>query len=146
MLLTAAEGLVFGLMGGIVLELSVGRLFGLMGLLAVLGAVFALVNHALTAWLGNVGRGIAILLLLLTVALGLTSATPSVFDAVTSFSPVQNGLLMIRTWISAGTGMAGYIGGMLLVAVVAMILSVFAISSRRKLTAGQFRSRVAGQA
>lgn len=146
MLITAAEGLVFGLMGGIVLELSVGRLFGLMGLLAVLGAVFALVNHALTAWLGNVGRGISILLLLLTVALGLTSATPGIFDAITSFSPVQNGLLMIRAWVSGGTGMAGYIGGMLLVAVIALIFSVFAISSRRKLTAGQFRSRVAGQA
>ncbi len=146
MLITAAEGLVFGLMGGIVLELSAGRLLGLMGLLTVLGAVFALVNHALTAWLGNVGRGISILLLLLTVAMGLTSATPGVFDGITSFSPVQNALLMIRTWVSAGTGMAGYIGGMLLVAVIALLLSVFAISSRRKLTARQFRSRVAGQA
>ncbi|MGO1384583.1 MAG: hypothetical protein ACTHWA_09925 [Arachnia sp.] len=146
MLIAAAEGLVFGLMGGIVLELGVGRLFGLMGLLAVLGAVFVLVNHALTAWLGNVGRGISILLLLLSVAMGLTSATPGIFDAITSFSPVQNALLMIRTWISEGTGMAGYIGGMLLMAVISLILSVFAISSRRKLTARQFRSRVAGQA
>jgi len=59
---------------------------------------------------------------------------------------VQNALLMIRTRVSVGTGMAGYIGGMLLVAVIALLLSVFAISSRRKLTARQFRSRVAGQA
>ena len=146
MVITAAEGLVFGLMGGIVLELSAGRLLGLMGLLTVLGAVFVLINHALTAWLGNVGRGISVLLLLLTVAMGLTSATPGVFDVITSFSPVQNALLMIRTWVSAGTGMAGYIGGMLLVAVIALLLSVFAISSRRRLTARQFRSRVAGQA
>lgn len=142
-LITAAEGLVFGLMGGLVLELPAGRLLGLMGLLAVLGAVFALVNHALTAWLGNVGRGISLLLLAISVVLGLTSATPGVFDAIASVSPVHNGLLMIRTWISAGTGMAGYIGGMLLVALIAVILSVASIAGRRKLSPSQFRSRVA---
>ncbi len=142
-LITAAEGLVFALMGGVVLELSAGRLLGLMGLLAVLGAVFALVNHALTAWLGNVGRGISLLLLAISVVLGLTSATPGIFDAVASVSPVHNGLLMIRTWISQGTGMAGYIGGMLLVALIALILSVASIAGRRKLSPSQFRSRVA---
>ncbi|MGV8846800.1 YhgE/Pip domain-containing protein [Tessaracoccus sp.] len=143
LLITAAEGLVFGLMGGVVLELSAGRLLGLMGLLAVLGAVFTLVNHVLTAWLGNVGRGVSLLLLALSVVLGLTSATPGIFDAVASVSPVHNGLLMVRTWISGGTGMAGYVGGMLLVAVIAAILSVAAIAGRRRLTANQFRSRVA---
>ena len=142
-LITAAQGLLFALMGGVVLELPAGRLFGLMGLLAVLGAVFALINHALTAWLGNVGRGISLLLLAISVVLGLTSATPGVFDAVASVSPVHNGLLMVRTWVAQGDGMAGYVGGMLLVAAIAGILSVAAIASRRKLTAGQFRSRVA---
>ncbi len=142
-LITAIEGLVFALMGGMVLGLPAGRLLGVMGLLAVLGAVFALVNHALTAWLGNVGRGISLLLLAISVVLGLTSATPGIFDAVASVSPVHNGLLMIRTWISEGTGMAGYIGGMLLVALIAVILSVASIAGRRKLTPSQFRSRVA---
>ncbi|MDO5735340.1 MAG: hypothetical protein Q4P15_02575 [Propionibacteriaceae bacterium] len=143
MALTAALGLVFGFMGGTTLELSLGRVLGLMGLLAALGVLFVLVNHALTAWLGNVGRGIAVLLLALSVALGLTSATPGVFDAVAGLSPVHNGLLLVRTWISDGSGLVGLLGGMLLVATVALILSVLAIASRRKLSAAQFRSRVA---
>ncbi|MEO7588153.1 MAG: YhgE/Pip domain-containing protein [Arachnia sp.] len=142
-LITAVLGLVFGLIGGMVLGLPAGRVLGLMGLLAALGVAFTLVNHALTAWLGTVGRGISVLLLALSVALGLTSATPGIFDAIAGFSPVQNGLLLVRTWVSDGTGMAGLVGGVLLFAVVALILSVASVAGRRKLTPGQFRSRVA---
>lgn len=143
LLLNSGLGLVFGLMGGVALELGAGRLLGLMGLMAALGAVFVLVNHALTAWLGNVGRGISVLLLAVSIALGLTSATPAVFDAVAALSPVYNGLLLVRTWIADGSGLVGLVGGMLLVGAVALIASVAAIAGRRKLTPAQFRSRVA---
>lgn len=143
MALTAAVGLVGGLMGGVALELSAGGLLGLMGLMAALGAVFVLVNHALTAWFGNVGRGISVLLLALTVALGVTSATPAVFDAVASLSPVHNGMLLVRTWVADGSGIVALVGGMLLTAALAFIVSVAAIAGRRRLTAAQFRSRIA---
>lgn len=143
MLISVALGAVFGVIGGVALELAFGRTVGLMAFLLLLGAVFVLVNHALTAWLGNVGRGISLLLLALTVALGLTSATPGFIEAIGAFSPVQNALLLVRTWIAGGSGIATFIGGMLLVAVLALILSVFAIARRRSLTAGQFRDRVA---
>lgn len=143
MLISVVLGAVFGVIGGVALDLPFTRTLGLMAFLLLLGAVFILINHALTAWLGNVGRGISLLLLALSVALGVTSATPGFIETIGAVSPVQNALLLVRTWIAGGSGIATYIGGMLLVAVVAMILSVFAIARRRSMTASQFRDRMA---
>ena len=59
-------------------------------------AASAFANHALAGWLGNAGRAVSVLLLVVTVALGLSSAA-SWLAPVAAVSPLHNGLLLVRT-------------------------------------------------
>ena len=144
--LGAVQGLLFGVAVGMALELTPGRTFGAAALLTMVGASFAVINHALTGWLGNVGRGISVLALVITLALGLTSTTPGWVQGFAGISPLHNGLLLVRTFLASGTGLAALGGAALLFGVIAVGLSYLAIASRRHLTADQFRSRVLGSA
>lgn len=139
--LVAAVGAVLGVMAAIATELSFGRSAGLVALLALVGASFVLLNHALTAWLGNIGRAISVLLLVAAVAVGVTSAAPSWLASVTGWSPVQNGLDLVRAWMASGSGLVGLAGGALLAGVIGLGLSYVAIAARRQLKADQFLSR-----
>lgn len=140
-LLVAGVGAVLGIMAAVATQLSLGRSAGLVGLLALVGVSFVLVNHALTAWLGNIGRAISVLLLVLTVAAGVTSAAPVWLTSVTSRSPATNALDLVRTWMASGDGLVGLAGGALLTGVIGLGLSYLAIASRRQLKAEQFRRR-----
>ncbi|RRD49963.1 hypothetical protein [Arachnia propionica] len=140
-LIGAGQGLVIGLVAGMVLQLPLGRTLGAAALLGLVGASFVLVNHALAGWLGNLGRGVSALLLVLTVGLGLTSAVPGLLTQVAAWSPLHNGLLLVRTWLSHGSGLVGLGGGALLFAAIALACSYLAIAARRRLTADQFRAR-----
>ncbi len=144
--LGAVQGLLFGVAVGMALELTPGRTIGAAALLAMVGASFAVVNHALTGWLGNVGRGISVLALVVTVALGLTSTTPGWVQGIAGISPLHNGLLLVRTFLASGSGLVALGGAALLFGAIAVGLSYLAIASRRHLTADQFRSRVVGGA
>ena len=144
--LGAVQGLLFGVAVGMALELTPGRTVGAAALLAMVGASFAVVNHALTGWLGNVGRGISVLALVVTVALGLTSTTPGWVQGIAGISPLHNGLLLVRTFLASGSGLVALGGAALLFGAIAVGLSYLAIASRRHLTADQFRSRVVGGA
>jgi len=128
------------------LELTPGRTLGAAALLTMVGASFAVINHALTGWFGNVGRGISVLALVITVALGLTSTTPGWVQGFAGISPLHNGLLLVRTFLASGSGLVALGGAALLFGVIAVGLSYLAIASRRHLTADQFRSRVLGSA
>lgn len=141
--LAAVQGMVIGLVAGFGLNLSVGRTFGAVGLLAVVGVSFVLVNHALAAWFGSIGRGVSVLLLAVTVGLGLTSTVPGWAAAAAGVSPLHNGLLLVRTWLSQGSGLVSLAGWALLFGVIALGCSYVAIAARRRMSADQFRSRVA---
>jgi len=139
----AVQGLVLGVVGGSVLDLGIGRTVGLMAFLALLGVSFVLANHALAAWFGNVGRGISLLLLVLTIGLGLTSALPNWLETMAGISPPPNRLDLVRTWMSSGSGLTGAIGLAVLLGVIALALSYASIATRRELTVDQFRRRIA---
>lgn len=136
--IVAGQGLLLGLVGGVLLEAGLGKTIGLMALLSAFGVSFVLANHALAGWLGNVGRGISVVLLVVTVALGLSSAA-SWLSPVGAVSPLHNGLLLVRTWLSDGSGEIGLASVAVLMGAIAAVASVMAISSRRRLTADQFR-------
>lgn len=140
--LGAVQGLLFGWAVGMALSLPLGNTIGAAALLAVVGVSFAAGNHALTGWLGNVGRGISVLALVATVALGLTSAVPGWVGSIAGISPLQNGLLLVRTFLAGGSGLVALAGAALLFGVIALNLSYLAIASRRSLTPDQFRSRI----
>jgi putative membrane protein len=135
----AAQGLVLGVIGGAILGAGAGRTAGLALLLAAVGVSFVLANHALAAWLGNVGRAVSGLLAAATVALGLSSSVDWL-SPVGTVSPLHNAFVLVRTWLSGGTGEIGLATIAILMAAIAGILSLAAIAGRRKLTAQRFRS------
>ncbi|MBK7822230.1 MAG: YhgE/Pip domain-containing protein [Tessaracoccus sp.] len=135
----AAQGVVLGLIGGVILEAGAARTLGLALLLAAVGVSFGLANHALAAWFGNVGRAIAGLLAAATVALGLSSSV-GWLSPLGAVSPLHNAFLLVRTWLSGGTGEIGLATVALLMAAIAGIVSLASIATRRKLTARQFVS------
>ena len=138
LVVVGVQGLVLGFLGGVFLRLGVGATFGLMGLLFAFGLAFVFANHALAGWLGNVGRAISVVLLAVTVALGLSSAA-GWLDPIGAVSPLHNVLLLVRTWLSDGSGEVGLGGGALLMGAIALVLSIMSIASRRRLTVEQFR-------
>lgn len=138
----AGAGAALGVVGGVVLGLGVGRTVGLMALLAFLGAVFALVHHALTGWLGHVGRAISMVLLAVTVALGLSSGVPAWLDVVAALSPLQGGLTTTRGLL-AGHGEVTQVLAMVFVGALFAALSWAAIGLRRQLTPAKFQARLA---
>ncbi|MDO5082959.1 MAG: hypothetical protein Q4D89_06110 [Arachnia propionica] len=142
-LIGAGQGVLIGVIAGVALNLSLPRTAVAMGLLAVVGVSFVLINHALTAWFGTIGRGLAVLLLVATVGLGLTSTVPGWVAQVAAFSPLHNALLLVRTWLAHGSGLVLLAGGALLFGVIALACSYAGIAARRRLTAEQFRARVA---
>lgn len=139
--IVAGQGLLLGLVGGIVLDLGVGQTIALMALLVAFAASFVLANHALAGWLGNVGRGISMLLLVVTVALGLSSAL-GWLAPIGVVSPLQNGFTLVRTWLAGGSGEVGIATVSVLMFVIAATASYLAIALRRRITADQFRRAV----
>ncbi|WP_158676378.1 hypothetical protein [Tessaracoccus sp. OH4464_COT-324] len=141
--LGAGQGILIGTASGFALGLPWTRMLVTSGLLATIGVSFALINHALTAWLGNIGRGISVLLLVATVGLGLTSTVPGWVSEAAGFSPLHNGLLLVRTWLSHGSGLVFPASSSLLAGSIALGCSYAAIATRRRITVKQFRTRVA---
>lgn len=138
--IVAGVGLLMGLVGGVLLALSAGTIVGLMAFMALLGVVFALTQHALAAWWGHIGRGVALVLLAVTLALGLSSAVPEPLTYAASVSPLHSGMLLVRSWI-AGADVVAAGGIALFVGVVMGLVSFAAVATRRQMTAAQFRRR-----
>ncbi len=134
----AGQGVVMGIIGGAVLNTSIGTTVGLSALLAVAGVSFVFANHALASWFGNVGRAISVILLAVTVALGLSSAT-GWLSPLGTISPLHNAFLLVRTWLSGGSGEVGLATVAILMAALGAVLSIMSITARRRLTAEKFR-------
>lgn len=138
--LVSGLGLAMGLFGGLLLSLPAGRVIGLMVFLAVLGVVFVLTQHALAAWWGHIGRGVALVLLAVTIALGLSSAVPEWLGYLATISPLHSGMLLVRSWI-AGAGVIATAGVVVFVGVVMALISFASIATRRQMSPAQFRLR-----
>lgn len=139
----AALGVALGVVGAGVVPLTTTTTLGLCAALAALGVAFVLANHALAGWLGTIGRGISLVLLAVTVALGLSSSVTGWAGTVAQLSPAQNGMLLVRTIISDGSGLNGLIGGAILLAAIMGALSLLAISTRRRVSAARYRRQLA---
>lgn len=133
-------GLLMGLAGSLLLSLPAGTTALVMTFMVLLGVVFALTQHALAAWWGHIGRGIALVLLAVTVALGLSSAVPPVLNHVASISPLHSGMLLVRSWI-AGADVVAAAGVVIFIGAVMLLLSYAAVATRRQMSPAQFRRR-----
>lgn len=136
----AGMGLLLGVIGGALASLSVGGTAVLALLTAGLGVSFLLAQHALAGWFGHFGRGVALVLLAVTVALGLSSGVPGWLNTVAAISPLHGGLQLVRSWI-AGADVVTALGVAVFVGVVMAVASWSSIAMRRQLTPAQFRLR-----
>ncbi len=129
----AVQALVLAGVVGALLKLSAAD-FGALTAYAVLTAVtFAVVNHALVAWFGGVGRFISVAVLVLAAAGTITSALPAAFDVITPFLPTTPALDGLRAIVSGGTGAGNDAALLVAWLLIAGIASVLAVARRRVL-------------
>ena len=105
-IVVGVQSVVVTAIGQFALQLPVGKLFGLLGLMLVAGLAFVAVNHALVAWFGGAGRLVALGLTVLSLATMLTSAEPAVFGVLRIFSPITPALDATRALLTESTGVA----------------------------------------
>ncbi|SDB92285.1 putative membrane protein [Raineyella antarctica] len=122
---------------GPVMGLGTGRAFAVLGVLLLGGAMFALVNHALAAWLGHFGRLIALVMAALAIAGALTSAVPRLYDVLRPLLAPVPVLEAVRA-VATGGSVGGPLLGILAWAVLAAGASALAVARRRGLTVAQF--------
>jgi len=116
------------------LDMSPQEWLAVTGVLLLAGATFVVVNHALVAWLGGLGRLLSVLFAVLTTASALTAAAPAVFAALRPFSPLTPALDAVRAILTGSAGVS--ISTLTLVGwlLVALTASAVAIARRRTTT------------
>lgn len=100
--IVAAQGLLLAILGAVALRLTVGEGFLLTGVLLAAGVAFALVNHALAAWLGNAGRIVSLVMVLVTAVTAATATAPGVFGALRGLSPLSPALDAVHAVSTTG--------------------------------------------
>lgn len=129
--IAAVQAVVLTILGQVVLDLSAAKVFGVLGMLLLGGAMFVVVNHALVAWFGGAGRVVSVALVTLSAAGALVSALPAFFDVVTPFLPLTPVLNGVRSIITDGTGIAPAVGMTLLWLLIGLSASIGAVLRRR---------------
>ena len=115
----------------VLLGLEAASVAQLLPFLLLAGLAFAVVNQALVAWLGGVGRFISVALVVLSAAGAITSAVPAAFDAIAPFLPLTPALEGARAIVSNGTGTVATIGLLLAWLVIGAAASVLAVARHR---------------
>ncbi len=112
---------------GALLHLDGSEIAGL-GVFAGLTAVtFAVINHALVAWFGGVGRFISVLVIVIAAAGAITSALPEAFGVIAPFLPTTPALDGFRAIVSGSSGAgnaAALLVGWLIIGGAASVLAV----------------------
>ena len=139
----AGLGALLGVIGGSIVSLPIGSTMVLALLAAGLGVSFLLAQHALAGWFHHYGRGVALVLLAVTVALGISSGVPGWLSTVAAVSPLHGGLQLVRSWM-AGADIVSLLGVVVFVASLMAVASWASIAMRRQLSPAQFRLRHAG--
>lgn len=141
-LIGAGEGLLaaglaqfwLGLRPDLWLELGLAAAFA--------GAVFCLINQALAAAFGGVGRLLALVVGLLALVAGMSSTVPPPVASLAGAMPTAPALSLLRAIASGDPGEAwGEAGLLLLVAIAALALLFAAIAARRTVRLRDFAPR-----
>jgi putative membrane protein len=116
------------------LDLSTQQWLAVTGVLLLAGVTFVVINHALVAWLGGLGRLVSVAFAVLTTASALVGATPALFAALRPFSPLTPALDAVRAIATDSSGAA--IATLTLVGwlLIAFTASAVAIARRRTTT------------
>jgi putative membrane protein len=100
----AVQAVLVAGLGQFGLDLSLQKWFAVAGVLVIAGLTFVVINHALVAWLGGVGRVVSVAFAVLTAAAALVGSAPGVFAALRPFSPLTPALDAVRAIVTESSG------------------------------------------
>ncbi|MGJ7559653.1 YhgE/Pip family protein [Brevibacterium casei] len=125
------QALVLAILAVTVMDIDAIQGFDIAVLTFVSAIVFMILNFALVAWLGGVGRFLSVIAVVLAVAGRTIGAVPEFFTFIAPLlplTPAMNGFAAI----AAGTpGLAAAYGGLLAWAVIGLVASLLAIVRAR---------------
>ncbi|MDN6605990.1 MAG: YhgE/Pip domain-containing protein, partial [Brevibacterium sp.] len=125
------QALVLSILAVTVMDIDAVQGFDIAVLTFVSALVFMILNFALVAWFGGVGRFLSVIAVVLAVAGRTIGAVPGFFDfgaPILPLTPAMNGFAAI----AAGTpGQAAAYGGLLAWAVIGIVMSLLAIVRAR---------------
>ncbi len=99
---------------------------------AVIGAVFGVLNQALAAAFGGVGRLVTLVVGIVALTAGLSSTVPASLSSIAAALPTAPALAMLRAAATGDVGAAfGAVGPLLVYAVGALALTLAAVAARR---------------
>ncbi|MCB1297451.1 MAG: YhgE/Pip family protein [Microthrixaceae bacterium] len=114
-----------------------GEWFGFAALCVLAGVAFAAVNQALVAAFGGIGRWIAAAVAVLVVATGVVSTVPGMLTAIAGVMPTAAAYQAMLGALSGAAGIGAGVAGLIVFAVLAFAVSVFAVSRRRTASAAR---------
>jgi len=100
----AVQAVLVAGLGQFGLDLSLQKWLAVAGVLVIAGLTFVVINHALVAWLGGVGRVVSVAFAVLTAAAALVGSAPGVFAALRPFSPLTPALDAVRAIVTESSG------------------------------------------
>ncbi|GAA1464682.1 YhgE/Pip family protein [Microbacterium thalassium] len=135
----AALGAIQGLLVAGVVQLAAAYAWGDFWVFAlvcvVAGVAFAAVNQALVAVFGGAGHGIAALIGVLAVATGIVSTVPGVLMSIASLLPTAPAYNAMVGALTAAGGVGAGLVGLVVWAVLALAVTVIAVTRRRTTSA-----------
>ena len=133
----AAQGVLVAGVMQFALALDFGHWLGFAGVAVIAAITFAAVNHGLVALLGGVGQFLSMLVVVITLASGIVSTVPTVFDDVMQWLPTAPAVTALRGVVESTDGVWRGLGGLLLWAALGFALALAAVARRRVVRVAQ---------
>ena len=125
------QALVLSILAVTVMDIDAVQGFDIAMLTFVSALVFMILNFALVAWFGGVGRFLSVIAVVLAVAGRTIGAVPGFFDFVAPILPLTPAMNGFAAIAAGTTGQAAAYGGLLAWAVIGIVMSLLAIVRAR---------------
>ncbi|GAA1511246.1 YhgE/Pip family protein [Brevibacterium permense] len=125
------QALVLSILAVTVMDIDAIQSFDIAVLTFVSAIVFMILNFALVAWFGGVGRFLSVIAVVLAVAGRTIGAVPQFFDFVAPILPLTPSMNGFAAIAAGTTGQAAAYGGLLAWAVIGIVMSLLAIVRAR---------------
>ncbi len=125
------QALVLSILAVTVMDIDAIQGFDIAVLTFVSAIVFMILNFALVAWFGGVGRFLSVIAVVLAVAGRTIGAVPQFFDFVAPILPLTPSMNGFAAIAAGTTGQAAAYGGLLAWAVIGIVMSLLAIVRAR---------------
>ena len=125
------QALVLSVLAVSVMDIDAVQGFDIAVLTFVSALVFMVLNFALVAWFGGVGRFLSVIAVVLAVAGRTIGAVPQFFDFVAPILPLTPAMNGFAAIAANSTGQAAAYGGLLAWAIIGVVMSLLAIVRAR---------------